>query len=608
MMKPMANWGPDSSGIWVDGPVGLGQLSHRATAGNATQRLGHNCRLAAVADMRLDNRDDLLSSLNCPTSEWSTTDLDILIRAFERWRGGAFARMYGDFAAAVWDNQYRRLYIGTDHYGSRPVYYSMLSDKVLLATTIRSLFAMLRRPSLCDERVADYLLATTTRPGNTFFSGISRLPAGHWASFEASRALAVEYWSPTNVSVSVPTKEEERLRVFRELFRAAVACRVRAHGKVGIRLSGGLDSSSVACVAARELATTGATLHAFSAVPLDCHARPARPRLILDETHLIEELRRRELNLDVSYIRAEGWTPISMLELDFESCSRPLYAARNRYWIRAILVAAREKGIRVLLSGQHGNATISWRAEGYLASLLASGHLGTFWDEMKYRRRQGIDWRSLLAVSLTPLMPNLLWTMWQRVRTGRDPRLLSYISPKFARSMGRIDWTRSGTSEVLRVRPRPDENRRRTMDWTRSEMGEMEPALCAEVGIEPADPTRDRRLVEYCLSLPITEYVAPGQSRMLIRRAMEGTLPPAILWNTSLGVQGSDAALRLSVEVHKMRNDINAMRNSVASRYLDIAGMMQELQRLGTTRQWTRANLDGLLRAYSLGRFCTWYG
>ena len=150
------------------------------------------------------------------------------------------------------------------------------------------------------------------------------------------------------------------------------ACRSRL--PVGIMLSSGLDSGAVAVVANRELRARGERLRAYCSVPCPGFASPAFPDRLVDESPLVELLRLQD-DFDVTYVAAEGWSPWTDFDRDFELLGRPLKAVRNRHWLWRIVEQAHADGVGVLLNGQFGNATISWAGTGYLGSLIRRGRI-----------------------------------------------------------------------------------------------------------------------------------------------------------------------------------------------------------------------------------------
>ena len=255
--------GPEASGIWSDGPLGMGHTLLRTTheSKNERQPADLEGRYWIVSDARLDARKELIAELHGAEQNVGSNapDCDLILRAYAAWGATCIDRLQGDFSFALWDAANRQLFCARDHFGVKPFYYAQLGKIVLCSNTLNCLH---RHPAvstrLNDLAIADFLLFDMIRePGATSFADIQRLPPAHVLSCESGTISVRRYWT---LPVSAPlhyTRPNECVEQFRELLDHAVADRIRV-SDVGVLMSGGLDSPTIAASAKRTLSRNGA--------------------------------------------------------------------------------------------------------------------------------------------------------------------------------------------------------------------------------------------------------------------------------------------------------------------------------------------------------------
>ena len=241
--------------------------------------------MALVADVRLDDRRSLCDALGVPHPErQQVADATLVLGAYARWRRDCADHLLGDYAFAVWDANERSLFCARDHAGARPFYYAHTLAGFAFASTVAGVLAA---PSVRDDldelSVAEHLtsigLLSQTR---TFFKAVAKLPPGHTLTIDCSGdacrvAAPMRYWCPEHAPRLPPTTDDQYAEEFLAYYEQAVADRLRGPDPIGVHVSGGLDSSSVAALAARQLRRQGRPPPlAFSWLP-DLAGRPPKP-------------------------------------------------------------------------------------------------------------------------------------------------------------------------------------------------------------------------------------------------------------------------------------------------------------------------------------------
>ncbi|MFW6012546.1 MAG: asparagine synthetase B family protein, partial [bacterium] len=240
----------------LSGPVGL--VTARRLRGaparptSAPQRAPENSarRLLAFAG-RLDNRAKLASQ------GLTGSDREMILGAYERWGTGAVERIEGDFVFALWDPAERRLVCARDAVGVRTLYFRFDGRTFSFGSQLRHLTPRAQSlPSFDENYFAHFLLEGDPHLTLTPFQGIEKLPAGHLLVVDEGGLRRERWWRPEEQEKIHYADDSEYAEHFLELFRSSVAARLEAEGPVWSELSGGLDSSSIVCMA-REIYRSG---------------------------------------------------------------------------------------------------------------------------------------------------------------------------------------------------------------------------------------------------------------------------------------------------------------------------------------------------------------
>lgn len=261
--------GPDSQRVWLEGSVGLGHAV-QPIAGE-TRSIGPESPGDGnwiSADVRLDAREELVSALRARGKEahLNFSDSQLLLAAYGTWGERCLEHVLGDFAFILWDTSRKQLLCACDHFGVRRLYFAHLGSLFLCSNTLDCVRLHPEVSARLNETaVADFLLfGTNQNPDTTTFVDIHRLPRGHFLLWSPSSIEIVQYWRPPANGEIRYKNRNEYVEHFDELFRKAIADRTRGD-KVGILLSGGLDSSSVAAFCKEERDRRGfLDLHAFT--------------------------------------------------------------------------------------------------------------------------------------------------------------------------------------------------------------------------------------------------------------------------------------------------------------------------------------------------------
>jgi asparagine synthase (glutamine-hydrolysing) len=525
----------DRSGTWADGPVGLAQAALDVTPEDLRERQpvrSADGRLVLVADLRLDDREGLVRALGrTPGSE--ATDAELVLAAYDRWGTECPEHLLGDFAFALWDVARQRLFAARDPLGVRPLYISEERGAVVFGSSVAQLLAVSERsPRLNELAAAAFLAAESPFLDQTFYEGVRQLLPSYALLVQPDGTMRTwRYWDVDFHHRIEYADERQYVEHFRELFGRAVTDRLRSAGPIGIFLSGGLDSGSVASMAGWVRERDGiraSALHAFS------FAFDQFPRS--DERHVSDRIAER-YGFRTHYVHTDEAWPLKDYPAHGPHRDSPLVGA-YQVLIEHGLAKARAEGVRLMLSGHRGDLI----AGEYILdfpSLLWSGRWTELARELRtHRERDGVTgWHELKRAFALPIRR----TLWPLGRAEQVRLRLRRLRRRGRSRYAHLPWVRSewldavGLEEAVAASavtlPRRGLNHARRERYRAIYMPlHVEVPLWlsrtyAPYGITHADPWSDRRLVEFAMAVPQEVLNKPGEFKRLTRRAMKGIMP-----------------------------------------------------------------------------------
>jgi len=541
MLAVQKLYGPDHGAQWSDSAVALGRRLMRLLPEDAFDRqpfIAGEGRYVLVADVRLDNREELTEALRIPAPQARTLcDAAILLAAIERWDDSCLERLVGDYAFAAWDGARRRLLLARDPLGQRPLHYHRTSKFFAFASMPKGLHALPDVPYAPDEdRIAEFLRLVPETGTKSYFLGIERVEPGHVVTVTTEGLATRRHWQPTKRQF-VLRRPEEYSEALRDLLDQAVSCRLRGTGDVGVYLSGGFDSGAVAATAAQLLAPSGRRLIAFTGAPREGYNGPAPPNRIIDEGPYAAATAALYPNIEHVVVRNEGRSPLADLDRKFFLFDRPVRGICATGWSHSLDNAVRKRKLRVALSGHLGNLGLSYDGVELLPELFRSGRWLRLWRESAalVAARQ-LRWRGVLARTFAPWCPPALWAWVNKIAKGYTPDVGEFtaIHPR------RIDeHARTQFCDIAFRRWR-DGFAMRLHTLQTMDPGNYQKGALGGVQVDYRDPSADVRLLEFCLGVPMEQFLHRGTFRSLARRALADRLPKQVLEEPRRGLQVAD--------------------------------------------------------------------
>ncbi len=368
--------------------------------------------------------------------------------------------------------------------------------------------------------MAHFLAALSPVGTETFFEGVERLLPAHWMKVSPAGIEIRRYWHPVPSRPIRYARDSDYIDDFRERFDRAVADRLSGEDGIASQLSAGLDSSSVTVTAARLLAKEGGRLTSFTAVPRSGYDGSAPPGRFGDEGPMASEVAALYPNIDHLFINTEGRDLLASSRRDSRLSGQPTFNPTNMLWIDATLDGMRSRGLSVLLSATGGNATTSFGGLIGLSELFRSGHWFKLFRLTRELRAGGhTSWRGAAGWVTGSIVPQWLRRLYHPTMRGFS---MSYsaVHPQIAAQYGLREHA---LAEFFGVESSTDSVRRNLYEYY--DPGIHNAAAAAGWQVEQRDATMDKRIFDFCFGIPIEQYLAGGQARSIIRRAMQGQLP-----------------------------------------------------------------------------------
>ncbi|MEW9699894.1 asparagine synthase-related protein [Paenibacillus sp. SI8] len=559
LMEALQHYPADQAAVWHKDNILLGCHAQWMTTESIQETLpyyNHQMRLAITADVILDNREELMDQLQVEHSyKQSMTDSQIILLAYQKWGEQLPQHLVGDFAFMIWDENKRMLFGARDFSGARTLYFHRNEHQFSFCTLIKPLFSLPHITKQLNEQwLAEFLaIAGVFEPPDlsvTVYKHIEQLQPSHTITVANNKVTLARYFSLAEISPLKLKSNEDYEEAFRDVFGRAVTSRLRTHRQVGAHLSGGLDSGSVVSFAARALRKENRLLHTFSYVPEDEFVDWTPKYKLANEKPLIQATVQHVGNINDNYLDFKGKSPLSEIDEWLDILEMPYKFFENSFWTKGIFEHAQQQGIGILLNGARGNYSISWgSAVDYYKILLKKLKWVQLFQEInQYGGKVGVGRKRIYSVVGRKAFP-FLERMFPINALDELPQL---INSDFAKRTGIYEkladskFIGIGSLDDLPSDPIEARNQQfnRVNMW--STTGTSSAKLSLRYSVWGHDPTNDLRVIRYCLSLPIEQFVQQGVDRALIRRSTEGYLPDQIRLNQRVrGIQAADSIHRM---------------------------------------------------------------
>jgi len=517
--ESLKHQGPDGESCHVDGSVALLYRPFHTTAESRREKQPYRSQRGFIVtwDGRLDNRDELIPELRSEF-EANPTDVAIVAAAFDHWETDCFKRVVGDWAASIWKPEQRELLFAADYMAIRHIFYYLKKERILWSTDLSSLVLLSNdKFHIDDDYIAGYL-AHNPDAHLTPYLEIREVPPGQLVRIRNGSAVVERFWcfSPkSRIRYKTDAEYEEH---FRHVFRQSVQRRLRSDSPILAELSGGLDSSSIVCIADDILAKERAETPRLDTLSYYDKTEPGGD----DCVHFPKvEGKRGRVGIHIDGSRL-GTFPAPLECTDF--CPLPGVLGFGQKLGTERADAVRGGGYRAILSGTGGDEFMGGvpNPRAQLADLIV---------EFKFIKLT----RQLIVWSLVKRRPSiqLLWQSAIEV-------LPSCLGQYFAKEAKIEPWIRKDFAKRTRLAIRQLDIDEHFGLWLPTRRSYIAGVLVMANNLakltappqafeEVRYPYLDQTLIEFMLSIPADQLLRPSERRSLMRRSLAGIVPPEIL-------------------------------------------------------------------------------
>lgn len=531
------------------------------------------------ADVVLDNRSEICDMLGIKQEEGADyPDGKLLYEIYKRKGKKCLNDLLGAYTFVWYDAERQKIEIVLDAVGNRCLYYAKVGDIFYFSSLLEPLVQLSETVELNDKWFTDFLGADNVvvfhDTESTPFKNIYRIAPAQYICIHTDYSIEKEiYWNPFEDYEEYRFEtDREYQEMYLELWNKAVKDTLRAQ-EHSILLSGGLDSNAVAAIAAPYLKEKGKQLYSYTAIPLEDYQVDNSGRFVDNESESVKKTAEYYGNIETTFLRMEDVEPWEKSKEEIRVLEFPYKSVQNSLWIEEAMRQAYEKGSRVLLTGSYGNISISYGGIAhYINALYREGKKNLLLEEiLKFSRNKNIS-----AQKVYKLIEK------QQKEEYREPFNLSgdsYVNRELAKEAGTYKQLLQNDKRYW------EENRdykmaiKSNIDWiAMRQIGEMKTKQSLATGVLLRDPTGDKRVLEFCIRLPIFQYCRDGIDRRLVRVYMKDLLPEHIIQEKGLGRQSIDLKCRMAPHWTKIREAWLALYDKYAdSKYVTVAYARQQL-------------------------------
>ena len=469
----------------------------------------HGTDLWIVWNGEIYNYRELRAELAAERCFTSGTDTEVLLAAYEKWGTKCLGRLDGMFALAIWDGARKCVFLARDRFGEKPLYYTHHNARFLFASELKQLLEDNEFERELDRTaLADFLLLSLQdHDERTFYVRVKQLPAAHWMEINTVGGVArgpCRYWTPT-IADDLDTSRDKSLREeLPFLLRDSIRLRLRSDVRVGICLSGGLDSTTICSLAAQMSDPESLSAYTMSF-----------PEYADDELSAAAEVAARTgvRHVHSTFHAQDLWERLH----DFVYFQDGPTGGASTFASWRVFETAREDGAVVLLNGQGGDELFAGYDKFYffwLLHLLARGRWLRFAASAgSYFLRNGANrWNYAQARRYAaPFLRNRTMGMWRLSVPEMRERITAKIEFGAGKGLNQRLWKDMSEFSLPCLLHWEDRN-----------------SMAA--GTETRLPFLDHRLVERVLSTSVHTKLQNGFTKYSLRCAIDGQLPAEICW------------------------------------------------------------------------------
>jgi len=503
----MKNSGNDKKEIQVKDNTGFGHAMLWTTTESLTEKqplVSSDGLYLLTADARVDNRKELIEKLQHRIGNDCLSDSELILLSYQEWEEKCLAHIVGDFSFAIKDNIKKQLFCARDRIGIKPFYYFFNHQSFVFSSEISPLFvheSIVKKPNI--QAIQDYLRTLSIEYEQTFFQEIMRLPASHYMIIKDSELSINRYWFPEKIQINNQISYEDATIKVRQLLTDAIASCSRSAYPIACELSGGIDSSSVLCIAE------------------ECKSsEPILPMTMRYKNMKCDE--GKYSNAVLEYLNIKGtklWINPSDNIKEVKNYYKrfsdwPIYGEFSGIITEGEV--AKKKNIRILLTGQGGDDIFAG-TKYVITDLCTTYQWKKLYGELKYYNfSKSIIYNYLVSPFISIKLDSMIKNFFSKKNNNTSlPDLVpleSFLDKTYIKTISqkRELYSLIGTTTAV---------------WTNSNLYQN----LEYDNIEVRHPFFDSRLIEFVLSLPPEYKYKNGISKRILRTSIKNIVPDYVI-------------------------------------------------------------------------------
>jgi len=587
----------DKKGQWCNDKAAL--IQH--TIWNTKESLSEHCPtvtndgsgLVLTAWARIDNRDELGHKLGINSKDTTLPDSHFILESYKKWGEDCVHHLIGDFVFVIYDQREQKLFCARDHMGVRPFYYHLSDGHFIFASGL-NVFVELPGfdPEKSQKWMAEYMLGLSMSFTDTAYTNIQKLAPAHCLTITENKHHLRQYFKFSPETSLKLNTSQEYVDCYREQLEEAVRCRLRSEYKLGVELSGGLDSSTITAVAANLTGSSESTLSTFS------FAAFKHEKEYIEAVNKYCKIANNYLLTHTDYLRQQ------YDEMVTNTIGVLGYPVEHQISIGHIpcYQKAKDHEVRVLLSGFGGDEFVTNPASLVLTELASQWRILALYKSVsgntfaRLYRITKLILKELLGINkkFSPLFYKIFLARWQHQVLQSKTVDEYHLFERFIKNARFDAGCKQLNAFILGNR------------WLPFVTVRMENCslMAAANKMEYAWPLLDIRLVKLYLSIPSTEKYKQGIGRWLHRKACSALLPGSIVWkNSKFMGEKIDVTGNMNLFLPEMDSFPESLREIVNTEKLVSQFSMLDLGKETEMNELLMSTRKNINRAYFLAKW-----
>lgn len=545
-----------------------------------------------TGDIVLDNRNELCQKYNLDTS---LPDGSIFIMLYKKYGNDILNELVGAYAAAIYYIKKNELILLNDAVGERCVYYTRYENTVYFSTLYEPL-AKITNAEFNDNWFVDFLsmdhMIINSDSISTPYNNIYRVAPAHCTAFTPMATDDFRYWKPLDNLVQCKASDKTVKNKFISLCETVTRDMLRTTGNVSIQLSGGLDSTTVAHFLCKELEKSGKSLYSYTFVPLASYKTDSSTCVDNEKADVLQTVDFYK-NIIPSFIDIEGVNPWNTHKQQLDCFEAPYKSVQNVLWITKCCELAYSNNSRLMFTGAFGNTSISYSSSK------------SCFEYMYMHHRYFSFFKELFALSnyTHSSRKNMFKIIRQNCKAYKKHNINLKNTDYSTSFVNSNAFAATGCKERL-------DNLYQSLNGANDyntglaayimnelpfrQMGDAATKRSLTTGVLQRDPTKDKRIIEFCISLKPTQFYKNGIDRRLVCEYLKELLPPHIIENTRFkrGRQSADITYRFSLDWNDIRNQwMNLYKENFNNPYVDCKKAYYDLKEKPDISSYNRFEL-----------------